>query len=112
MKCRSHPWRLAVLDSSGASNCHTVAVTLPFCPGIDMFQVADNNMKVKRTLKTSIEYRAVAAVNEQTLAVGHYAWNAHDIDLIDLGGRVLRQICDHLTSVSMLGGSVYVLCQC
>ncbi|GFO40559.1 hypothetical protein PoB_006706400 [Plakobranchus ocellatus] len=88
MKCRSHPWRLAVLDSSGASNCHTVAVTLPFCPAIDMFEVVDNNMKI--TLKTSREYRAVAAVNEQTLAVGHYAWKAHDIDLIDLGRRVLR----------------------
>ncbi|GFO45111.1 Bdr-repeat family protein [Plakobranchus ocellatus] len=81
--CRSAPWRLAELDS------HTVAVTLPNCPGINLLEVGVNSMKVKRTLRTSQKYFAVAAVNNHTLAVEC----GSTIDLIDLGGQVLRQIC-------------------
>ncbi|GFN94203.1 tripartite motif-containing protein 56 [Plakobranchus ocellatus] len=88
--CRSQPYRLAVLDSSVTS--HTVAVTLPNCPGIDILEVGVNNIKVKRTLQTSRRYWTVAAVNNHTLAVGvGYPYPA--IDLIDQDGRVLRQIC-------------------
>ncbi|GFN73580.1 hypothetical protein PoB_000008600 [Plakobranchus ocellatus] len=89
MECRSPPCLLAVLDSSSIR--HAVAVTLPFCSGIDLLEVTGDNMKVKRTLQTSRGYDAVAAVNNQTLAVG--CWRAFGIDLIDLGGQVLRQIC-------------------
>ncbi|GFN83333.1 hypothetical protein PoB_000983900 [Plakobranchus ocellatus] len=44
----------------------------------------------RRTLQTSRGYGVVAAVNNLTLAVG-YVGNS-GIDLIDLGGQVLRQI--------------------
>ncbi|GFO17540.1 hypothetical protein PoB_004404500 [Plakobranchus ocellatus] len=87
LECRSQPYRLAVLDSS--ATLHTVAVTLPFSFSIDILEVGVNNMKVKRTLRTSQKYFAVAAVNNHTLAV----WCGSTIDLIDLGGQFLRQIC-------------------
>ncbi|GFO20083.1 hypothetical protein PoB_004658800, partial [Plakobranchus ocellatus] len=89
LECRSEPYRLAVLDSS--SICHTVAVTLPYCSGIDILEVNGDNMEAKRTLQTSRGYLTVAAVNNLTLAVGY--WIGSGIDLIDLGGQVLRQIC-------------------
>ncbi|GFO37547.1 hypothetical protein PoB_006405200 [Plakobranchus ocellatus] len=47
---------------------------------------------LQRTLQTSRAYIAVAAVNNHTLAVG-CVYAAAGIDLIDLGGQVLRQIC-------------------
>ncbi|GFO16699.1 hypothetical protein PoB_004320400 [Plakobranchus ocellatus] len=89
LKCRSYPRRLAVLNNEGA--CHAVAVTLHDCNSIDIVEVADGTMKVKKTLATSIRYDAVAAVSKQTLAVGH--WDVSGIDLIDLDGRILRHIC-------------------
>ncbi|GFO42254.1 hypothetical protein PoB_006875900 [Plakobranchus ocellatus] len=89
LECRSKPFHLAVLDSSSIR--HTVAVTLPLCFGIDILEVNGDNMEVKRTLQTSRDYWAVAAVNNLTLAVGY--WPGSGIDLIDLGGQVLRQIC-------------------
>ncbi|GFO44236.1 repp4, partial [Plakobranchus ocellatus] len=88
LECRSEPHRLAVLDSSSIR--HTVAVTLPDCSGIDILEVNGDNMEVKRTLQTSKQYDSVAAVNNLTLAVGYYSGSG--IDLIDLGGQVLRQI--------------------
>ncbi|GFO17752.1 hypothetical protein PoB_004425700 [Plakobranchus ocellatus] len=45
----------------------------------------------QRTLQTSRQYGPVTAVNNLTLAVGY--WGDSGIDLIDLGGQVLRQIC-------------------
>ncbi|GFO31615.1 hypothetical protein PoB_005812000 [Plakobranchus ocellatus] len=91
LECRSYPWRLAVLESSGTSHYIIAAVTLPDCPGIDILVVAGDNIKVKRIIETSKQYEAVAAVNNQTLAIGY--WTGQGIDLIDLQGRVLRQIC-------------------
>ncbi|GFO08024.1 hypothetical protein PoB_003452900 [Plakobranchus ocellatus] len=85
------PCRLAVLDSS--ATCHTVAVTLTGYPRIDILEVAGDKMKVQRTLHTSEQYEAVAAVNNHTLAVGYHGRPYPAIDLIDLGGQVLRQIC-------------------
>ncbi|GFN85911.1 hypothetical protein PoB_001241700 [Plakobranchus ocellatus] len=64
---------------------------MPFCPGIDILEVGVSNLGVKRSLQTSRGYDAVAAVNNLTLAVGY--WPNTGIDLIDLGGQVLRQIC-------------------
>ncbi|GFO20047.1 actin cytoskeleton-regulatory complex protein pan1 [Plakobranchus ocellatus] len=90
LECRRQPYCLAVLESSSIR--HAVAVTLPFCSGVDLLEVAGDNMKVKRTLQTSRGYVAVAAIDNQTLAVG-YIWPNPGIDLIDLGGQVLRQIC-------------------
>ncbi|GFO50272.1 hypothetical protein PoB_007677700 [Plakobranchus ocellatus] len=89
LECRSQPFRLAVLDSSSIR--HTVAVTLPYCSGIDILEVTGDKVKVKRTLQMSGQYWAVAAVNNLTLAVGYMIGSG--IDLIDLGGQVLRQIC-------------------
>ncbi|GFO49863.1 hypothetical protein PoB_007636800, partial [Plakobranchus ocellatus] len=88
LECRSEPRRLAVLDSSSIR--HTVAVTLPGCSGIDILEVTGDKVKVKRTLQMSRDYWAMAAVNNLTLAVGY--WRCSGIDLIDLGGQVLRQI--------------------
>ncbi|GFN86656.1 hypothetical protein PoB_001316200 [Plakobranchus ocellatus] len=92
LECRSVPRRLAVLDSSATSQ--TVAVTLPDCRGIDILEVNGDNMEVKRTLQTSRGYYAVAAVNNLTLAVGYNTGSG--IDLIDLGGQVLRQMCSRV----------------
>ncbi|GFN81169.1 hypothetical protein PoB_000767500, partial [Plakobranchus ocellatus] len=88
LECRSEPCSLAVLDSSSIR--HTVAVTLPGCRGIDILKVNGDNMEVKRTLQMSRGYDAVAAVSNLTLAVGYRF--GPGIDLIDLGGQVLRQI--------------------
>ncbi|GFN96382.1 hypothetical protein PoB_002288800, partial [Plakobranchus ocellatus] len=52
------------------------------------------------TQKTTRKYRTVAAVNKQNLAVG-YDWPERGIDLIDLGGRVTRQIYEHITPLHM-----------
>ncbi|GFO20521.1 hypothetical protein PoB_004702600, partial [Plakobranchus ocellatus] len=89
LECRSPPSRLAVLDSSATSP--TVAVTMPDCSGIDILEVGVNNIKIKRTLQTSTRCWEVAAVNNLTLAVGYNSDTG--IDLIDLGGQVLRHIC-------------------
>ncbi|GFN79751.1 hypothetical protein PoB_000625700 [Plakobranchus ocellatus] len=89
LECRSEPHRLAVLDSSSIRHT-SVAVTLPFRPGIDILEVGVYNMKLKRNVQTSRRYLAVAALNNQTLAVG-YVFDS-GIDLIDLGGQVLREI--------------------
>ncbi|GFO49510.1 hypothetical protein PoB_007601500 [Plakobranchus ocellatus] len=89
LECRSPPSHLAVLDSSSIR--HTMAVTLPLCSGIDILEVNGDKVKVKRTLQTSRDYWAVAAVNNLTLAVGYDI--DPGIDLIDLGGHVLSQIC-------------------
>ncbi|GFN93108.1 hypothetical protein PoB_001961400 [Plakobranchus ocellatus] len=98
LECRRHPYSLAVLDSTGTN--HTVAVTLSGCPGIEIIEVIDLNLKVKRSLNTSREYSAVAALTYRTLAVG-YAWRSPGIDIIDLDGRVLRQICSSLVPFFM-----------
>ncbi|GFN89004.1 hypothetical protein PoB_001551000 [Plakobranchus ocellatus] len=105
LACRTCPWRLAVLDSSGAANCHTVAVSLPDCQGIDILEVTAEEVKVKasrsisylvtRALQVSSEYYAVTAVSRQSLAVG-YRFD-RGIDLINLEGRVLRQICPNIS---------------
>ncbi|GFO20517.1 hypothetical protein PoB_004702200 [Plakobranchus ocellatus] len=97
LECRSWPYRLAVLDTSSIR--HTVAVTLPDCFGIDILEVNGDNMEVKRTLQTSRDYWAVAAVNNLTLAVGYLGDSG--IDLIDLGGQVLRQICSSVHPYSI-----------
>ncbi|GFO33987.1 hypothetical protein PoB_006049200 [Plakobranchus ocellatus] len=47
----------------------------------------------------SRDYWAVAAVNNLTLAVGY--WPDSGIDLIDLGGQVLRQICSSVRPLHM-----------
>ncbi|GFO22588.1 hypothetical protein PoB_004909300 [Plakobranchus ocellatus] len=47
LQCRDRPYRLAVLDSSGASKCITVVVTLPACSAIDILEVARDDIKVK-----------------------------------------------------------------
>ncbi|GFN86859.1 hypothetical protein PoB_001336500 [Plakobranchus ocellatus] len=54
---------------------------------------------LQRTLQTSRPYYAVAAVNNLTLAVGY--WWGPGIDLIDLGGQVLRQICSSVIPIDM-----------
>ncbi|GFO15960.1 tripartite motif-containing protein 2-like [Plakobranchus ocellatus] len=94
LKNWDQPRRLAVIDSCGTSNSHTVAVTLPFCRGIDILEIAGDNIKVKKPLKTSRLYDAVAAVSKLTLAVGYRVlFHPPAIDLIDLEGQVLRKIC-------------------
>ncbi|KAK3697907.1 hypothetical protein RRG08_005856 [Elysia crispata] len=55
---------------------------------------------IKTSIETSRQYDAIAAVTTQTLAVG-YASHA-GIDLIDLSGRILRQISSTLYPWSML----------
>ncbi|GFN93122.1 haemolytic enterotoxin (hbl) [Plakobranchus ocellatus] len=89
LECRSAPYCLAVLDSSSIR--HAVAVTLPDSSAIDLLEVTGDDIKVKRTLQTSRGYDAVAASKNNTLAVGYFS--GPNIDLIDLGGRVLRHIC-------------------
>ncbi|GFO31289.1 hypothetical protein PoB_005779400 [Plakobranchus ocellatus] len=107
LECRSGPRRLAVLDSSSIR--HTVAVTLPDCRDIDILEVNGDNMEVKRTLQTSRRYWAVAAVNNLTLAVGYYSGSG--IDLIDLGGQVLRQICSSVQPYYMdITEDGYLMC--
>ncbi|GFO49523.1 hypothetical protein PoB_007602800 [Plakobranchus ocellatus] len=93
LECRSRPYRLALLDSSSIG--HTVAMTLPYCAGIDLLELVGDSIKVKKTLQTSIQYDAVAAVYSQTLAVGHGHLDI-GIDLMDLGGQVLRRICSNV----------------
>ncbi|GFO09014.1 hypothetical protein PoB_003551900 [Plakobranchus ocellatus] len=92
LECRSQPCCLAVLDNSSIR--HTVAITLPDRPGIDLLEVAGDHVKVQRTLQTSAQYGPVTAVSKQILAVGYL--RGPGIDLIDLGGQVLRQICSSL----------------
>ncbi|GFO28678.1 protein kinase pk4 [Plakobranchus ocellatus] len=107
LQCRKAPYCLAMLDSSGASKCITVAVTLPDGHAIDILEVVDVSIKVKKTIQTSRQYDAVAAVNMQTLAVAgppHYVnfrIVAAGIDLIDIDGRVLRQICSSVCPLKM-----------
>ncbi|GFO49960.1 hypothetical protein PoB_007646500 [Plakobranchus ocellatus] len=91
LQCRKPPHYLAVIDSSGASNCITIAVTFPGDSAIDILEVVDVSIKVKKTILTSREYYSVAAVNKQTLAVAQMI--NFGIDLIDLDGQILRQIC-------------------
>ncbi|GFO18770.1 hypothetical protein PoB_004527500 [Plakobranchus ocellatus] len=98
LQCRDSPYRLAVLDSSGASKCITVVVTLPKCAAIDILEVARDDIQVKKTLQMSRKYCAVAAVNKQSLAVAEWAWYNRGIDLIDLDGRLLRQICSSVST--------------
>ncbi|GFN79610.1 hypothetical protein PoB_000611600, partial [Plakobranchus ocellatus] len=93
LPCRSSPSHLAVLDISGDSKCITVVVTLPNCSALDILEVARDDITVKKTLQTSIKYYTVAAVNNQSLAVASWRLYHPGIDLIDLDGRVLRQIC-------------------
>ncbi|GFO48520.1 hypothetical protein PoB_007502500, partial [Plakobranchus ocellatus] len=52
-----------------------------------------------RTLQTSRQYSAVAAVNKQSLAVGYS--QGPGIDLINLDGHVLRQICSNIQPFGM-----------
>ncbi|GFN86068.1 hypothetical protein PoB_001257400 [Plakobranchus ocellatus] len=91
--CRGIPSCLAVLDSlvTASSNCHTVAVTLPNRPAFAILEVLNDKIQVKRTVTTTTQYMAVAGVNNQTLAVSYSS--GYRIDLIDLDGQVLRQIC-------------------
>ncbi|GFN97945.1 hypothetical protein PoB_002445100 [Plakobranchus ocellatus] len=96
LKCRGRPFRLALLDSSGASECHTLVVTLPDCTVIDIIEAKGDRMKIKRTIETPRRYDAVATVSKSTRAVGD--WDASIIDLIDFHGRVLRQICSSVQS--------------
>ncbi|GFO03025.1 tripartite motif-containing protein 45 [Plakobranchus ocellatus] len=89
--CRSYPSRLAVIDSSGLSNCHTFAVTLPVSHGIDIIEAGGDKMKVMRTIQTTKQYFTVVALSKHTLAAGYL--HGAGIDLLDSDGRVLRQIC-------------------
>ncbi|GFN97993.1 hypothetical protein PoB_002449900 [Plakobranchus ocellatus] len=91
LKCEINPFRLALIDSSETSSCFTLAVTLNLIRCIDILEVVNNQMMVKRTLQTSRQYCAVAAVNKTTLAMGYVS--DPGIDLIDMAGQVLRQIC-------------------
>ncbi|GFN76994.1 hypothetical protein PoB_000350000 [Plakobranchus ocellatus] len=100
LDCRSGPFCLAVLHSQSASNCHTMAVTLPNSRSIDFIEVADQDMKVEKSLQTFRQYGAVASVNKQTLAAGCY-WPKPGINLIDQEGRVLRQICSSIHPLYM-----------
>ncbi|GFN83100.1 hypothetical protein PoB_000960600 [Plakobranchus ocellatus] len=49
---------------------------------------------LQKPLRKLKQYHAVAAVDRETLAVGH--WNGVGIDLINRGGRVLRHICSNV----------------
>ncbi|KAK3781919.1 hypothetical protein RRG08_064174 [Elysia crispata] len=51
-------------------------------------------------MKTSKQYLAIAAVTTQTLAVG--LWSGAGIDLIDLSGRILRQLSSTLSPFYMV----------
>ncbi|GFO18769.1 histone-lysine N-methyltransferase SETMAR [Plakobranchus ocellatus] len=53
LQCRNRPCRLAMLDSSGASKCITVAVTLPGCSAIDILEVAIIDIKIMHDNATS-----------------------------------------------------------
>ncbi|GFO23924.1 hypothetical protein PoB_005042900 [Plakobranchus ocellatus] len=100
--CRDSPYRLAVLDRSSESSSQSVAVTLPDCLGIDILEIRGYKMRVKRSLQTSRGYNAVAAVTKQTLAVGYFYLVDPGIDLIDIDGQVLRQICKFLFPILLL----------
>ncbi|KAK3730143.1 hypothetical protein RRG08_039919 [Elysia crispata] len=56
--------------------------------------------RLKRSIDTAKPYQAIAAVTTQTLAVGY--WFCAGIDLIDLSGRILRQLSSTLFPCSML----------
>ena len=49
---------------------------------------------LQTSMKTSKKYWAIAAVTTQTLAIGY--WPDAGIDLIDLSGRILRQLSEAL----------------
>ncbi|GFO33010.1 hypothetical protein PoB_005951500 [Plakobranchus ocellatus] len=99
LKSKSNPCRLAVLDSSGTSNIHTVAFIMPYSQCIDILEVENENMTIKRTLQMPRMYDKVAAVNKQALAVGYLSGSG--IDLLDMEEQDLRQICSSIDPLYM-----------
>ncbi|KAK3783397.1 hypothetical protein RRG08_005392, partial [Elysia crispata] len=75
-------------------------LTLPYENTITHLGVTPNGINIKTSMKTSKKYLAIAAVTTQTLAVGYLS--GAGIDLIDLSGRILRQLSSTLNPFSMV----------
>ena len=65
---------------------------------------------LQTSIKTTKQYLAIAAVTTQTLAVGYRA--GPGIDLIDLSGRILRQLSKALHLHNLLLISYYLSLSC
>ncbi|GFO10276.1 hypothetical protein PoB_003678100 [Plakobranchus ocellatus] len=89
--CNSVPYRLALIDSSSISKCHTIAVSQLYNNNIDIIEVTSHHIKIKRTLQTSQQYCIVASIDRQTLAVEN-TWGGGTINLLDMSGQILRQL--------------------
>ncbi|GFO46874.1 hypothetical protein PoB_007337900 [Plakobranchus ocellatus] len=93
LSCKHWPACLAVLDTSSTSS--TLAVTLPAGQAIDILEMTDQSIQVKKSLTMNEKCRALAAVNNMTLAVG-YLEKSTDIDIINLNGQHLCRIFPQL----------------
>ncbi|KAK3744151.1 hypothetical protein RRG08_064178 [Elysia crispata] len=94
----SRPFRMAVMDIT-CKWSWDLWVTPPIKNNITHLAVTPNGLNIKTSMKTSKHYTAIAAVTTQTLAVGYLS--GAGIDLIDLSGRILRQLI-HLKTTSEL----------
>ncbi|KAK3758659.1 hypothetical protein RRG08_000216 [Elysia crispata] len=93
------PCFMTVMDRKSQSSWD-LCVTLPSRSKISLLGVAPNGVNIKTSIKTLKKYLAIAAVTTQTLAVGF--WSGAGIDLIDLSGRILRQLSSALDPSSMM----------
>ncbi|KAK3724965.1 hypothetical protein RRG08_005396 [Elysia crispata] len=86
------PLRLAVMDDRSLLQ-QNVALTLQEKSLIVIHTISSVSMSLKIPIRTAKPCCAIAAVDAKTLAVGYF--DVKGIDLIDLSGRVLRQISSH-----------------
>ncbi|GFO41069.1 tripartite motif-containing protein 56 [Plakobranchus ocellatus] len=89
LSCNHWPGCLEVLDTSSTSS--TLAVTLPVGQAIDILEVTNQSIQVKKSLKVNERYRALAAMNNKTLAVGYFQ-KPSDVDIINWNGQLLSRI--------------------
>ncbi|GFO22533.1 hypothetical protein PoB_004903800 [Plakobranchus ocellatus] len=109
LHCRSSPLSLAVLNNACILKCLPIAVTLPKSLSIDILEIINDKIIKKRTLQTSRGYDAVASVNKDNIAVGY--WRDPGIDIIDLEGRILRQILIRLEATEGTRPKLYQDCE-
>ncbi|GFO06015.1 hypothetical protein PoB_003252000 [Plakobranchus ocellatus] len=103
LPCNCSPICLAVVDSSSTpSSRHTLVVTLPKRQAIDILEVTDQRLQVNKSLKVNEEYSALAAVNNNTLAVGYLEEDDSRVDIISLNGQLLCRISSVPSPFSMI----------
>ncbi|KAK3706884.1 hypothetical protein RRG08_051287 [Elysia crispata] len=95
----SSPDSMTVMDIRSLASWD-LCVTLPNTRKISLMGVTPSGVSIKKSIKTSKKYSAIAAVTTQTLAVGYRA--GCGIDLIDLSGRILHQLSSTFSPWSML----------